>query len=80
MDIREVLIKYWGYPDFRPGQEEIIHSVLDGKDTLALMTTGGGKSITYQVPAMTRPGVWIVFSPLIELMKDQVDRLEKIYI
>lgn len=80
MDIKEVLAKYWGYPDFRPGQEPIIRAVLEGRDTLALMPTGGGKSITYQVPAMAQPGVCIVISPLIALMKDQVDRLKKMNI
>jgi len=71
----ETLEKYWGYTAFRPLQEDIIQSVLDGKDTLGLMPTGGGKSITFQVPAMTMKGLCIVITPLIALMKDQVDNL-----
>ena len=74
-DIREVLKRYWGFAEFRPVQEQIIRSVLEGRDTLALMPTGGGKSLTYQVPTMARPGLCIVVTPLIALMKDQVDRL-----
>lgn len=72
---QQVLSKYWGYSDFRPLQLEIIQSVLEGHDTLGLLPTGGGKSITFQVPAMMLDGITIVVTPLISLMKDQVDNL-----
>ncbi len=79
MDIyHEILEKYWGYTSFRPLQEDIIRSVAKGNDTLGLMPTGGGKSITFQVPALTMEGVCIVVTPLIALMKDQVDNLRKL--
>ena len=73
----ETLNSYWGYKQFRPGQAEIIEAVLDGKDVLALLPTGGGKSICFQVPALMLEGVCLVITPLIALMKDQVENLEK---
>ncbi len=71
----EILTRYWGYGSFRPLQREIIDSVLEGRDTLGLLPTGGGKSLTFQVPALMLPGLTLVVTPLISLMKDQVDNL-----
>lgn len=72
---QKILQEYWGYPDFRGIQRDIIKSIASGKDTLGLMPTGGGKSITFQVPALAMDGVCIVITPLIALMKDQVEHL-----
>ena len=74
---RQTLREYWGYPDFRGIQRDIIESISQGKDTLGLMPTGGGKSITFQVPALVMPGVCVVVTPLIARMKDQVDHLRQ---
>lgn len=70
-----ILLKYWGYDNFRPGQKDIVDQIHDGKDVLALLPTGGGKSICFQVPALLKPGLTLVISPLIALMKDQVENL-----
>lgn len=76
-DFKKILKKWWGYSDFRPLQEEIISSVVAGCDTMAILPTGGGKSLTYQVPSQALDGLTIVVSPLIALMVDQVDNLKK---
>jgi ATP-dependent DNA helicase RecQ len=72
---QQILIRYWGYPDFRPVQEDIIKSVAAGHDTLGLLPTGGGKSLTFQVPTLAGDGMCLVVTPLIALMKDQVGKL-----
>ena len=76
MTAKEVLKQYWGYDAFRPMQEEIISAAVDGRDVLAILPTGGGKSVCFQVPAMMKEGVALVVTPLIALMKDQVQNLE----
>lgn len=77
---RKILTRYWGFTSFRPLQEDIIRSVAEGRDTLALMPTGGGKSITFQVPALAMEGTCLVITPLIALMKEQVNRLNSLEI
>jgi len=77
LEAKKILISYWGHAAFRPMQEEIIDSIIDGKDTLALLPTGGGKSVCFQVPALIINGTCIVITPLIALMKDQVANLKK---
>ncbi len=75
-DAREVLKSYFGFEALRPGQEEVVQAILAGKDAMGIMPTGGGKSLCYQLPALCRPGLTVVVSPLIALMKDQVDALQ----
>src|SRR3954471_2372365 len=74
-DLKRVIAKTWGYNDFRPLQLEAMRAVLDGRDSLVVLPTGGGKSLCYQAPAVFRGGTTVVVSPLISLMKDQVDGL-----
>src|SRR5436305_15117354 len=76
MELRTALKKHFGYSAFRPLQEEIVRDALDGRDVFALLPTGGGKSLCFQLPALLRPGLTVVVSPLIALMKDQVDQLQ----
>jgi ATP-dependent DNA helicase RecQ len=76
-DLLALLRQYWPHKTFRPQQEEIIRSILEGRDTIALLPTGGGKSLCYQLPALIRPGLCLVVSPLVALMKDQTDTLRR---
>ena len=76
MDALEILKRHWGHESFRPMQEEIISAAADGRDVLAILPTGGGKSVCFQVPALMKEGIALVITPLIALMKDQVQNLE----
>jgi ATP-dependent DNA helicase RecQ len=73
--LRDAVARYWGYTTFRPLQQEAMEAILAGRDSLVVLPTGGGKSLTFQAPAVVRPGTAVVVSPLISLMKDQVDGL-----
>ena len=77
MDLRAALKQYFGFESFRPLQEQIVRDALAGKDVFAVLPTGGGKSLCFQIPALVRPGLTVVVSPLISLMKDQIDALTK---
>jgi ATP-dependent DNA helicase RecQ len=74
---KQTLRERFGYQEFRPGQEEVIAAILNGQDVVAVMPTGGGKSLCYQIPALLLPNTTVVVSPLIALMRDQVDRLQR---
>src|ERR687891_597782 len=75
MQLLQVLERYWGYASFRPLQQEAMEAILQGRDSIVVLPTGGGKSLCFQAPALIRPGLALVVSPLISLMKDQVDTL-----
>src|SRR5437773_6896012 len=75
-DLQEVIARHWGFQDLRPLQEQAMRAVLDGRDSLVVLPTGGGKSLCYQAPAVLRGDTTVVISPLISLMKDQVDSLQ----
>ena len=77
-ELRETIRRHWGFTEFRPLQQEAMTAVLDGRDSLVVMPTGGGKSLCYQAPAVLRGGTTVVISPLIALMKDQVDGLTRV--
>src|ERR1700724_4646858 len=75
-ELKKIIAKHWGFSTLRPLQEDAMRAVLDGRDSLLVLPTGGGKSLCYQAPAVLRGGTTVVISPLISLMKDQVDSLQ----